>query len=60
MDFALVDIKQSFLEFLVIVTVGNVDGADPTIETTGSDQIWVHRHDATPLSLLSSHTGPWF
>lgn len=51
LDVALVDMEQSFLEFLIILTMGNVDGADAAIEATRRKEGRIYGHDFTL---------PWF
>jgi len=44
---ALVDMEQSFLEFLIILTMGNVDGADAAIEATRRKEGRIVCHHST-------------
>jgi len=44
MDLALVDVEQSLLEFLIIVAMGNVDGADAAIEATRRNKVRIDGH----------------
>jgi hypothetical protein len=40
--------QQPLLEFLIVIPVGDVDGADAAIKTTGRNQIRIDRHDDIP------------
>ncbi len=44
----LVDIQEPFLEFLIVVPVGDIDAANPAIQTTRRYKIRIDGHVVTP------------
>jgi len=55
MDLALEDVEQSLLKFLIIVAVGNVDGADGAMEAARRKEVRIDCYHST-LQLLQAPT----